>query len=98
MFPREAISKVIIPANPALGDAAARNHRYLFVDFSSAEEAGCAARATNGKQAWGVKIRVMRAKPSESRKIGERVAWQQEENFAKMGDSSASFGQDSGQG
>lgn len=86
---------MIIPTKPAFGDARAWNHRYLFVDFSNAEEAARAASATNGKQAWGVKIRVMPARPSESGKIGEREAWQQEEESAKAEASSVSFKQTS---
>ncbi|CAF9942587.1 MAG: hypothetical protein ALECFALPRED_009829 [Alectoria fallacina] len=74
----EAVSKVVIPRTPALGDRSAWNHRYLFVDFSTTEEADRAAKATNGRQAWGVKIRVQPAK-LDSQKPGEREAWNQEQ-------------------
>ncbi len=60
----EAVSKVIIPKTPALGDPKAWDHRYLFVDFLSAEEARRAVKATDGRHAWGVKIRVRLAHPS----------------------------------
>ena len=45
------------------------------MDFATAEEADAAAQATNGKQAWGVKIRVLHAKGAGSRKVDEREAW-----------------------
>ena len=63
---------MVIPKAPAFGEAAARNHRYLFVDFGSAEDADSAAKATNGTMAWGVKIRVLPARPPDSGKVGER--------------------------
>ena len=71
----EAVSKVVVPNKPAFGDVANWNHRYLFVDFLTAEDAKQAAKATNGRLAWGVKIRVLPASPRPSRKIGEREAW-----------------------
>lgn len=72
------MSKVIIPRTPTFGDPSAWNHRYLFVDFTTAEEADQAAKATNGRQAWGVKIRVQLASLANSRKPDEREAWDQE--------------------
>ena len=59
----EAVSKVIIPRNPGFGHPDAWGHRYLFVDFPSAEEARRAAGTTNGRRAWGVQVRVDVAKP-----------------------------------
>lgn len=76
----EAVSKVVIPATPAMGDPKAWNHRYLFVDFPSANEARRAAKATDGRHAWGVQIRVQPAKVPDSHKPRERVDWH-EENF-----------------
>lgn len=70
-FNIEAVSKVIIPRNPAFGHPDAWDHRYLFVDFPSAEEARLAAKATNGRRAWGVKVRVDVAKPVTSGKALE---------------------------
>ncbi|KAI4260717.1 MAG: hypothetical protein LQ352_000109 [Teloschistes flavicans] len=67
----EAVSKVIVPESPAFGDRRAYNHRYLFVDFSSADEAQHAVKEFNGRMAWGVKIRVQ-SSSSSSRKIHER--------------------------
>lgn len=75
---REAVSKVIIPASPAAGDPKAWGHRYLFVDFPSADEAARAIKATNGKHAWGVKIRTQVAKGADSRKPRERDEWDEE--------------------
>ena len=40
----------------------------FFVDFSTAEEADRAAKAKNGTQAWGVTIRVERARPRRTEK------------------------------
>ena len=78
-FFSEAVSKVIIPKTPpAFGDQKAWNHRYLFVDFPSTEEARRAAKATDGRHAWGVKIRVKLAKASDSRKPRERDVWDEE--------------------
>lgn len=74
----EAVSKVIIPATPALGDPKAWNHRYLFVDFANADEARQAAKATDGRHAWGVKIRVQLANSADSRKPRERDEWDEE--------------------
>ena len=74
----EAVSKVIIPRNPPIGDPKARNHRYLFVDFPSAEEASRAAKATDGRYAWGVQIRVRIARDADSRKPLERGQWDEE--------------------
>lgn len=70
------MSKVIIPQKPVFGDSRGWNHRhrYLFVDFPSAEEADLAAKATNGIQAWGVKIRVLRARAADSQRlVSERL-------------------------
>lgn len=78
-FDIDALSEVIIPKTPAFGDPNAWNHRYLFVDFPSADEANRAAMATNGRQAWGVKIKVERAKDPDSRKPGELEAWNQDQ-------------------
>lgn len=78
-FNVEAVSKVVIPRAPAFGDPSAWNHRYLFVDFATAEEADRAAKATNGRQAWGVKILVQPSKIPDSRKPGEREAWDREQ-------------------
>lgn len=69
---------MVVPIKPAFGKSGAWNHRYLFVDFSTAEEADAAAKATNGTQAWGVKIRVLPAKGTGSRKVDEREAWREE--------------------
>ena len=73
------MSKVIVPRTPVFGDPSAWNHRYLFVDFSTAEEADHAAKANNGRQAWGVKIKVQPANAPDSRKPGEREAWDREQ-------------------
>ena len=70
-FNIEAVSKVIIPRNRGFGHPDPWDHRYLFVDFPSTEEARLAARATNGRRAWGVKIRVEVAKPVTSGKAVE---------------------------
>ncbi|KAL8663638.1 MAG: hypothetical protein Q9202_003708 [Teloschistes flavicans] len=67
----EAVSKVIVPESPAFGDRRDYNHRYLFVDFSSADEAQHAVKEFNGRMAWGVKICVQPSS-SSSRKIHER--------------------------
>ena len=74
----EAVSKVVIPRYPPIGDPKARNHRYLFVDFASAEEASRAVQVTDGRYAWGVKIRVQVANIADSRKVRERDEWDQE--------------------
>ncbi|KAL8635538.1 MAG: hypothetical protein Q9228_006977 [Teloschistes exilis] len=50
----EAVSKVVIPQPPTSGDRYAQMPRYLFVDFSSADEARHAVREFNGRMAWGV--------------------------------------------
>lgn len=65
---------MIVPIKPVFGKAGAWNHRYLFVDFATAEEADAAAKVMNGKQAWGVKIRVLPAKSEGSWKVDEREA------------------------
>ena len=49
------------------------------MDFATAEEADHAAKATNGRLAWGVRIKVQPAKLADSRKAGEREAWEQEQ-------------------
>ena len=72
---REAASKVIILRSPALGDAKAKNHRYLFADFLSSDEARRAVKATDGKTAWGVQVRVRQAIGADSRKPREREEW-----------------------
>lgn len=69
---------MVIPRTPAFGEAEAWNHRYLFVDFSTSEEADRAVKTTNGRQAWGGKIRVRLAKAPASRKPDERDAWHRE--------------------
>lgn len=69
-FNIEAVSKVIIPRD-GFGHPDAGDHRYLFVDFPSAEEARLAVRATNGRRAWGVEVRVALAKPVTSGKALE---------------------------
>ncbi|KAI4252379.1 MAG: hypothetical protein L6R42_007988 [Xanthoria sp. 1 TBL-2021] len=74
-FEIEAVSKVVIPATPAFRGRDVRNHRYLFVDFPRAEEARRAAKATDGRYAWGVKLRVRIANGDESRKTRERGEW-----------------------
>ncbi|KAG8526318.1 uncharacterized protein KY384_000311 [Bacidia gigantensis] len=79
-FHIEAVSKVIIPKEPEFGHAKAYNHRYLFVDFESAEEARQAAKAIDGRYAWGVQIRVRVAQMSDSRKAHERENWNDEPN------------------
>ncbi|KAL8644853.1 MAG: hypothetical protein Q9226_007564 [Calogaya cf. arnoldii] len=71
-FKIEAVSKVVIPTTMALGHPEAWDHRYLFVDFPSAEEARRAVKATDGRYAWGVKLRVRMAKGDYSRKTRER--------------------------
>ncbi|KAL2043211.1 hypothetical protein N7G274_004271 [Stereocaulon virgatum] len=75
----EAVSKVVVPRPPVYGDPKAWNHRFLFVDFPTADEAERAMKATNGRQAWGVKIRVQPAKGPESHKIHERENWEREQ-------------------
>lgn len=75
----EAVSKVIIPKIPLLGDQQRRNHRYLFVDFPSAEEANRAQKATDGRYAWGVRVRVKMADPVGSWKTHEREEWDEEQ-------------------
>lgn len=69
---------MVIPRAPAFGDTRAWTHRYLFVDFVSAEEADRAVNATNGRRAWGVKIRVQHANGPSSSKADERDAWDRE--------------------
>lgn len=90
-FNVEAVSKVIIPKLPIFGDKHAWNHRYLFVDFRSAEEAARAIIVTNGRRMWGVKIRVEVAKPFDSHKTGERDAWEAEQIAASKEQASDSF-------
>ena len=65
---------MVNPKSPPSGDAAAWNHRYLFVDLASAEDADSAAKATNDTMAWGVKVRVLPARPPDSHKVAEREA------------------------
>jgi len=67
-----------VPIKPDFGEPGAWNQRYLFIDPSTAEEADAAAKATNRKQVWGVKIRVLPANSSGSRKVDEREAWLQD--------------------
>lgn len=69
---------MVVPIKPEFAKPGAWNHRYLFVDFATAEEADAAAKVMNGKQAWGVKIRVSPAKGEGSRKVDEREAWGEE--------------------
>ena len=45
------------------------------MDFFTSEDAIRAAKNIDGRQAWGVKIRVKIAKGSGSSKPGEREAW-----------------------
>ncbi|KAL8727504.1 MAG: hypothetical protein Q9181_005690 [Wetmoreana brouardii] len=84
----EAVSKVVIPKAPAFGDREAWNHRYLFVDFSTAEEAERAVKEINGKMAWGVKVRAGIASLPGSRKIHERGDYEQEQQ-GLLGESSS---------
>ncbi|KAL8787438.1 MAG: hypothetical protein Q9213_002215 [Squamulea squamosa] len=77
-FEIEAVSKVVIPATPALDGKRAWNHRYLFVNFPSADEARRAVKATDGRYAWGVKIGVRVARCADSRKTRERSEWDEE--------------------
>ncbi len=57
-----------------------RNHFYVFVDFPSATEAGQAAAKLDDTLAFGGRIRVSRAKDnSNSRKVGERDRWEEEQ-------------------
>jgi len=51
------------------------------VDFQSAEEAKRAVKATDGRFAWDVKIRVGHASPPGSRKVGERAEWEAEQEL-----------------
>lgn len=71
----EAVSKVVIPATPAFSGRDTRNHRYLFVDLPSAEEARRAVKATDGRYAWGVKLKVRVAHGADSGKTRERGEW-----------------------
>ncbi|KAL8800637.1 MAG: hypothetical protein Q9182_005050 [Xanthomendoza sp. 2 TL-2023] len=65
-FEIEVVSKVVIKGG---------NQRYLFVDFSSAEDARRAAKATDGRYAWDVKITVQVARWADSPKVYERDDW-----------------------
>ena len=67
---------MVIPRAQPFGDPKPGNHRYLFVDLASAEEAERAAKSVNGKRMWGVKIRVELAKMPESCKLHEREDWE----------------------
>lgn len=58
----------MIPATPAFRGRDVRNHRYLYVDFPSPEEAKRAVKAMDGRYAWGVKLRVRIANGDDSRK------------------------------
>ncbi|KAL8925799.1 MAG: hypothetical protein Q9208_003296 [Pyrenodesmia sp. 3 TL-2023] len=51
------------------------DHRYLFVDFPSVDEARRAISATDSRYAWGVKIRVRPAEAPDSREVLERDEW-----------------------
>ncbi|KAL8686350.1 MAG: hypothetical protein Q9224_005473 [Gallowayella concinna] len=78
-FEIEAVSKVVIPFKPAFpGDPKALNHRHLFVDFPSADEAKRAAKATDGRYAWDVKLSVQVATWADSPKARERGEWYEE--------------------
>ncbi|KAL8727711.1 MAG: hypothetical protein Q9166_005884 [cf. Caloplaca sp. 2 TL-2023] len=59
-------------------DRKAWNGRYLFVDFPNADEAKRAAKATDGRYAWGVKLRVQIARDADSHKARERGEWYDE--------------------
>ena len=48
-----------------------KTHRFLFVNFATAQEAEAAMKAKDGKWAWGVRISVKRAE-GHSRKVDER--------------------------
>ncbi|KAL8846298.1 MAG: hypothetical protein Q9221_008606 [Calogaya cf. arnoldii] len=78
-FKIEAVSKVVIPTTMALGHPEAWDHRYLFVDFPSAGEARRAVKATDGRYAWGVKLRIRMATADYSRKTRERDEWEEGE-------------------
>lgn len=54
------------------------------MDFSTAEEAKRAVKATDGRFAWNVKIRVGHAKPLGSRKVGERNEWGAEQELNEL--------------
>ena len=74
------MSKVIIPESPT----GRKDHRYLFVDFPTPEMAQRAVKARNEAWAWGVEVSVRMALPFDSRKVGEREAW--EEEYGDAGD------------
>ena len=73
----ECVSKLIIPQtrDPKNLEKRGWDDRYLFVDLATAEEAERAVKELNGRQSWGVKIRVNKARES-SWKPGERLAWE----------------------
>ncbi|KAL8819720.1 MAG: hypothetical protein Q9223_001908 [Gallowayella weberi] len=73
-FEIEVVSKVVIKAG---------NQRHLFVDFPSAEEARRAAKATDGRYAWNVKISVQVARWADSPKVYEREKWCEENSDLK---------------
>lgn len=78
---RECVSKVIVPPTRDRAEPEKRgwNDRYLFVDFASSDEAERAVKAMNGAQSWGVKVRVAKNRLGDSWKVGERQAWDQEQ-------------------
>ncbi|OCL05748.1 hypothetical protein AOQ84DRAFT_390669 [Glonium stellatum] len=65
-----AVSKVISPHESIQSKPG--NHFYAFVDFPSSEEADAAAKALNGKLAFGGRLKVNYSR-SISRKVDERL-------------------------
>lgn len=62
-------------SNPSGGRSQGMGSSLPLCSFPSADEAGRAVRATDGRYAWGVKIRVRLAKAPNSRKGLERDQW-----------------------
>jgi hypothetical protein len=66
-FPSEAISKIIPPHPSNL-----TNGHYLFVDFSTTDEASRAIRQFNGATCWDRAVKVNHTKGGHSWKVEER--------------------------
>ena len=68
------VSKLFAP-HPAKRFEAG-DHYYLFVDFSSVEEAQAAMDALNGKEGpWGGNVRVQRARGETSNSDDRKTRW-----------------------
>ncbi|KAF2474386.1 RNA-binding domain-containing protein [Lindgomyces ingoldianus] len=85
-FKVEAVSMVKSPHDSMKLQRIPGNHFYAFVDFDSREEAEAAAKAMNGRLAYGGRLRVRKARIPSMRAVDGRGSGGGEENEREAGE------------